>query len=287
MIHTPIDTEKDKHPAEELVEQVAAHPWMERLARFGYFTKGLVYMVVGATAILADFGMREKTTDTHGALQTISEQPFGKFALGTVAFGLVGYVIWRLVQAIADADEKGRDLKGLSVRTGYALSGLAYAALASTAAKILIDVGDPDTGSRLQQDWTARMMAVPFGRLFIGLVGLGVIAFGIFQIYKGYKAKFRKRLKLFEMGRTKQVWTTWSGQIGYAARGIVFCIVGVFLIQAAWDYNPKEVKGLEGALQALARQSFGTWILGIVAAGLFAYGFYMLVEARYRRIAGS
>jgi hypothetical protein len=89
------------------------------------------------------------------------------------------------------------------------------------------------------------------------------------------------------MGRSANKWGTLSGRVGYAARGVVFCILGVFLIQAARHYNPSEVQGLDGALQSLARQSFGPYILGLVALGLVAYGLYMLVEARYRNIAGS
>ncbi|HEX7999287.1 MAG TPA: DUF1206 domain-containing protein [Pyrinomonadaceae bacterium] len=273
--------------AEETIDKVAANPWMERVARFGYATKGLVYMVVGALATMTATGYGGQTTDVRGALQEIETQPFGKITLMVVAFGLVGYVVWRWIQALADTEEKGTKLKGILVRIGYAFSGLAYAGLSFTAARILIDVGDPDSSSQVQQRWTERVMSLPYGVWLIELAGASVVGFGLYQIYKGYRAKFRKQLKLGEMGKTKDNWATWSGRFGYAARGVVFCIVGVFLIQAARHYNPAEVKGLDEVLESLARQSYGPWLLGIVAVGLVSYGFYMLVEARYRRINGS
>ncbi|MBD0325437.1 MAG: DUF1206 domain-containing protein [Pyrinomonadaceae bacterium] len=273
--------------AEETIDKVAAHPWMERLARFGYATKGLVYIVVGALATMTAIGYGGETTDVRGALQEIEVQPFGKITLVVVAFGLVGYVFWRLLQALADTEDKGTKLKGILVRIGYACSALAYAGLSFTAARILIDVGDPDSSSEVQQRWTERVMSLPYGVWLVVAVGAFVVGFGLYQIYKGYRAKFRKRLKIGEMGKTKDNWATWSGRFGYAARGVVFCIVGFFLIQAARTYNPAEVKGLDEVLQSLSRQSYGPWLLGIVAAGLVAYGFYMLVEARYRRINGS
>ncbi|HYY56093.1 MAG TPA: DUF1206 domain-containing protein, partial [Pyrinomonadaceae bacterium] len=254
---------------------------------FGYATKGAVYIVVGALATMAAGGAGGETTDTRGALQAIEEQPLGKFALGTVAFGLIGYVVWRWIQAIADTDDKGTGLKGVLIRIGYAGSGLVYAGLAFTAAKILIDVGEPDSSGEVQQHWTARLLSVPYGRWLVGAVGAGVVGFGLYQIYKGLWAKFRKRLKLGQMSYTKKAWATLSGRIGYAARGVVFCIVGNFLVQAALHYNPKEAKGLEGALDTLAGQPYGRWIMGVVAAGLIVYGLYMLVEARYRRINGA
>jgi hypothetical protein len=68
------------------------------------------------------------------------------------------------------------------------------------------------------------------------------------------------------------------------ARGIVFGIVGLFVITAAVRANPGEARGLEGALDTLAAQPFGPWLLAFVAAGLACYGVYSLVEARYRRI---
>lgn len=276
-----------KRRADEVMEDVAEHPWVERMARFGYATKGAVYIVVGALATKAAFGIGGEATDTRGAIQAIEDQPFGKVALATVAFGLIGYVIWRWLQAIADPDEKGNKLKGILIRIGYAGSGLVYAGMALTAAKVLIDVGDTDSSTEVQQDWVARLLTVSYGRWLVGLAGACVVGFGLYQIYKGLSAKFRKRLKLGEMSKSKKFWATLSGRIGYAARGVVFCIIGSFLIQSARQYDPSQAKGLDAVLQSLSQWPFGPWAMGTVAAGLIAYGFYMLVESRYRRIAGS
>jgi hypothetical protein len=65
---------------------------------------------------------------------------------------------------------------------------------------------------------------------------------------------------------------------------LVFCLVGVFLIQAAVDYDPRKAVGLDGALAKVANQAYGHVALGIVAAGLVAFGVYSLADARYRRI---
>jgi hypothetical protein len=34
----------------------------------------------------------------------------------------------------------------------------------------------------------------------------------------------------------------------------------------------------------LVQQPFGPWLLGIVALGLVAYGIFMVIQARYRRM---
>ncbi|HUQ34622.1 MAG TPA: DUF1206 domain-containing protein [Pyrinomonadaceae bacterium] len=285
MGETKSSGKKIKQKAEDAIDDVAANPWMERLARFGYATKGIVYIVVGALATLAAFGMGGETTDLRGALREIERKPFGKVMLIVVAFGLIGYVLWRWLQALADTDGKGTKLKGVAIRIGYFASGAVYAGLAYTAAKILFDVDEPDeSSSETQELWIARVMKMPFGRTAVILTGLFVIGFGLYQIYKGIKAKFRKRLKLGEMNESKDNWATWSGRVGYASRGVVFCIIGFFVIQAALHFKPDEAKGLDEALSTLAQNYYGAWALGIVAVGLIFYGFYMLVEARYRKI---
>ena len=270
---------------EEALEEVATHPWTERLARFGYASKGAVYVTVGLLASLAAAGLGGHLTDTRGAMQTIELQPFGKFVLVLITAGLGAYALWRVVQAVADADRKGREAKGLAVRTGYLSSGLAYAGLAFSAGRILFDASGETRGNTLRE-WAALLMSLPFGHLLVGLAGLSVVGFGIYQIYKGLKAKFRKRLKLDELGE-RGWWAVLSGRLGYAARGVVFCVIGAYLLRAAFYFNPDEAKGLDGALQALPLQGFGKLPLAVVAVGLVAYGFFAFVEARYRRIAGS
>jgi hypothetical protein len=65
---------------------------------------------------------------------------------------------------------------------------------------------------------------------------------------------------------------------------VVLCLVGVFLVTAALDFNPKKAVGLDGALAKVDHASYGPVLLGLVAAGLIAFGVYSLSDARYRRI---
>jgi hypothetical protein len=118
----------------------------------------------------------------------------------------------------------------------------------------------------------------------VGLAGLGFIVAAIYHFYKAFTAKFRKRLLMSEMSENVQTFAIRTGQFGLSARGVVFGIIGVFLILAALHSNPSEARGLSGALRALEQQTYGQLLLGIVALGLVAYGFYSLVLARYRRI---
>lgn len=263
-----------------LMAQVA--DWVERLARLGYAAKGLVYAIVGLLAVQAATSARGRTTDTQGALQTIAAQPFGQILLGLVAIGLVGYVLWRIVQAIYDPEGKGRDAKGIAQRIGYVLNGAVYAGLAFSALKLAI--GSQVSSGNATQDSTAQLLAQPFGQWLVGTVGAAVIGISFYQFYDAYKASFRRRLNLYQMSANEQTWATRIGRFGLAARGVVLALTGIFLIQAARDSNPQAAQGLDGALQTLAQQPQGPWLLGLVALGLIAYGTHMGVQARYGKI---
>lgn len=264
--------------------RAASHPWVERLARFGYAAKGVVYFIVGLLAAQAAFTTGGRTTDTSGALATIVSQPFGKFLLVLVTIGLIGYALWRLVQTIYDPEHAGEaiEAKHIVQRIGYGVSAIAYSGLALTAIRLIMGTGNGS--SNATQDWTARFMAQPFGRWLVGLVGLIVIGVGISHLYQAYKAKFQRQFKQDQMSEIERKWAKWLGQFGIAARGIVFGLIGLFLVLAALHANAKEARGLGGALAALAQQPSGSWLLGIVALGLIAYSIYSVIEARYRRI---
>ena len=259
----------------------SARPWMERLARLGYATEGAVYTLIGLLAAGAAFGTGGRATGQRGALEVVAGGPFGGVLLGLIVVGFLGYALWRSVQAIADPDGEGNDVKALGKRVGYGVSALVYAGLAFSAAELVLGTashgGSPD-------EWTALLLSWPLGQVLVVGVGAAVVGVGLHELYQAYKADFLKCIKLGEMGEKVRKWTERWGRLGIAARGMVFGIVGVFLIRAALQYDPQQARGLGGALQTLAQQPLGRWLLGAVALGLVAYGLFMLSVARYRHI---
>lgn len=267
----------------ERVEK-SAGLWITLLARFGYAAKGIVYITIGVLAAYAAFTTGGKMTDPRGALEEILFQPYGKYLLGAVAVGLAGYALWRFVQAVKDTENKGSGAKGIAIRLGYAAIAIIYIGLALSAVRMILGSGGESTGDSTSQEWTATLLAQPFGQWLVGAVGLGFVAAALSHFYKAYTAKFREKLMTGQMGEKAQSFALRSGQFGLAARGVVFGLIGAFLIQAALHSNAGEARGLSGALAALGQQTYGQLLLGVVALGLVAYGFYMLVLARYRRI---
>ena len=245
--------------------------------------KGAVYLVVGVLAVGVATGMGGRTTDPPGALRTISTQPFGRIVLGFITLGLAGYALWRLVQSVADPDGEGRDTSGIASRIAHGAAALGYSVLALIAGQLVITSG----GDSSPKDWTASLLALPFGWVLVMGVGVGIVGYGLHQLYKACRAEFEAHLKRDQMSDRVERVIVNGGRFGLAARGIVFGLAGLFLIVSSLRFDPNEATGLGGALQELLRQPFGSWILLIIALGLIAYGLLMLAVARYGGIASG
>ncbi|MFD1950148.1 DUF1206 domain-containing protein [Sphingomonas arantia] len=253
------------------------------LARLGFAARGLVYILVGWFAIDAA-RTGASPNDNQAVMASLIDEPFGRVLLGVITLGLAGYAFWRLTQAAFDPERVGTDAKGAFKRLGYAISGIAHVVLAWTAAKLALRrpvEGGAAPGDESAQDWTRWLLEQPAGTLLIGLIGVALFVVAGTQALKAYKSSFLKDLE----GVTpapRHVRTI--GRLGYAARAVVFVIIGWFFIMAAWTSEAARAGGMGQALSELQNQAYGPILLGIVAAGLFCFGLYSLVEARYRHI---
>ena len=256
-------------------------PWVERLARVGYVAKALLYITIGLLAAPAAIGPGGRTTDTHGALRLVHDLTFGRVMLLVVAAGLIGYALWRVVEAVVDPDARGHGPKGVALRAGSAARGLFHGALGIAAFRVAY--GDRPAGTNDQaRDLTASAFRLPGGELLVWLAASGVTAYGGYQLYRSYAPKLGRQLDLSQLSSQAYTWVVGVSRFGIAARGVVFCLIGFFLARAAARHDAGQVGGIRESLGALA--GIGRWPFGVVALGLVAYGVYELVNARYRRI---
>lgn len=264
--------------------------WVEHMARFGFTAKAVIYGIVGALAVQVAFGEGGSLEGSRGAIGTIAEQPFGRILLGILAFCLLGYVVWRFVQTYYDTEAKGTDAKGIIQRIGYGVSGVIYLGLALWTAAVALGMTSAQSGGdSSKQSMTATLMSMPWGIWLVGIVGGIVLGLAAFQAYVAYHAKFMERYNLSELNANARKYVKWVGQFGIAARAVTFAMMGTFLIVAAAQADPTEVKGLGGSLRTLSQQPYGPWLLVVVALGVVAYAAYCAANARYRefRISNS
>jgi hypothetical protein len=265
----------------ELSASVKRNPWIQAWARLGFAIGGIVYFVIGILAIMVAYENSGAVPGPEGAIERIGAQPFGRVLLVIVTVGLFGYAFWCCIQAVFDTDRDGNDLKVIGIRFGEFCSGVAYLSLAILSWHRLQGAGPEGNQTAY---WTATVLAHTWGAPLVALTGAVLAVVGIALIVYGIQERFCKYLRITDASASDRHWMIRMGKWGYSAQGIVFCVIGSFLVSAAVTADARKARGLDGALQWIAQQSYGPWLLGFVALGLAAYGLFMLVEARYRRL---
>lgn len=280
-VQAPTENRRSVREAERGGEKIARSRGFEWLARSGFVARGLIYGIIGILAIEVALGVGGATTNQQGAMKMIAHQPFGHVLLILVAIGLGGYALWRLVHALIGYGPEDSD-SGFERIAAFG-SGIVYAGLCAIAVEILVGSGSSG-GSGKTSKTTAGILGWPGGTWLVATGGAVLIGIGLYQGYRGLSKDFLKDSKTEQMSARVRNWIEWIGGFGHLARMVVFGLVGVFLIKAVIDYNPNNAVGLDGALAKLAHAPYGPFLLGIVAAGLIAFGVYSLSDARYRRI---
>jgi hypothetical protein len=168
------------------------------------------------------------------------------------------------------------------MRLGYIVSAIGYAVLVVATVQYILGVA---VSANNPQDWTAALLQQPIGRVLIGIVGLiAIFADGLVQIYQGYQADFKKDLKTRDTSAAEKKWAILLGRFGTMGRGVVYALIGVFLVQAAVLANPAKAKGFDGTLLVIATSPYGPWLLGVVALSLIAFGVYSILCVRWMKV---
>ena len=113
-------------------------------------------------------------------------------------------------------------------------------------------------------------------------VGAGIMVYALYQFWRAAKKDLAKRLRLGGTDGDVAAWVIRLARFGIAARGVVFLLIGWFLVDAARQQQAERAGGIDESLDALAGQPYGPAVLGVVAAGLIAYGVWQLANAKYR-----
>jgi hypothetical protein len=256
---------------------------LELASRLGYAARGLLYVSLGAIALLAALDLTPAASGASGAIEAWAAWPLGLVLIGAVAVCLGAFAVWRFAQAALDADGHGLSPKGVAIRIGQAVSGLVYGGLAWSALELLDgfeDIGEADETDSARA-LTADVLALPHGDWIMMLVGLALLGVGVGNLAQGLLQNFAKRLKcLAALCRIAVP----LARAGYVGRGLATLPAGVFLLRAGLEVRSSEARSWGDALQAVEAQPFGSLILGAVAAGLVAFGLFGLFEAVFRRI---
>ncbi|AXT86529.1 DUF1206 domain-containing protein [Aeromicrobium sp. A1-2] len=253
---------------------------MRAAARVGLVSYGVVHLLIGWIALqIAWSGGGDASSG--GALREIAQKPFGEVLLWIAAAGLAALTVWQLLTALwgheSEDDNRRRTLKRLAAvgRAGV------YAALAGSAVRIASGSGGSGGGDSTEEGLTARLLAVPAGRVLVALVGLIIIALAVNHVRRGVTDGFAHDLEARATAGSSGAGVLAAGRIGYVGKGIAIAPVGMLFGWAAISYDPDKAGGLDDALKTVREQPYGPVLLTLVALGLAVFGLFCLAWARY------
>lgn len=234
--------------------------------RFGFAARGLLYIVIAWLLIGAG-----RAEDPAGALDFVAKGG-GQLPMIIIAGGFIAYGAWRLSDALFNVERHPPGGKGLRQRLAAGASGSVYLLLAWQSVRLIRGATGGDQGQA--QDSARTLLALPGGELALIVAGAVLAAVAIFQLIKAVKASFLDKLdpRIAHTG-----WAKLAGQLGYGARGLIFLISAFFLVKAGLAQRASEAGGIEEALSWLSQP----WDM-VTATGLFCFGLYSMVEARFR-----
>jgi hypothetical protein len=273
------------HGGQAAVKRAAASPLLEFLERLGYAVRGALYAAMGVLALRIVLSVAGgQTTDLTGSLVFLVGNPFGKVLLVAAVIGLTAYTLWGFTRAIYDPLHRGSDASGYMARLGFVTSALSYAAIVVFAIQLL--AGSGATNNDGTQKTVASVLTHPAGGWLTILIGLVVIGVALGQFLESYRATFKADLKGAEMSAKTRDMVVMLGRFGMFSRGVIFLVIGWFVIQAGVHHDPAQAQGFGGAFAFLLAQPFGRLVLGIVALGFVALGLHSFACARWIRLMG-
>lgn len=243
------------------------------LARLGFVARGLVYALLGYLALSSE-GTKAVRSGQSGALNYIQDIPGGTAILFACAAGLLGYALFRFGSAVLDLENRGHDAKGLATRAGHLCSGLVHLGLSWTALQFAI--GSKQSAGDHTHDMVATALSFDLGPVVLAIAGVALVTGALFQAKEAVTLGFMRWVS-----SRAPSWSCWLGRAGYGARSIVYALIGWSLLRSAWSGQSSEARSLGDAIMDL--REMGT-VHTAVALGLFLFGLFSLVIARYRII---
>ena len=247
---------------------------LEILVRAGFIGYGVIHLLIAWIALQVAFSGASQSSDQSGALQKLAEGSFGKTLVIAVVVGMVALALWQLSLAVLGHGKPAER----ALNAGRAVLYLYFAYLGY---KVIKGAGSQADS---QEKAASGLMANTGGRWLVALAGLVVLGIGIGLIVYGWRKKFEKHLNTAAMNAQVHRTVRRLGMAGYIAKGVAYGTAGALIVAAAVTYDPDKARGLDAALKTLAGQSYGPWLLAVVALGIAAYGVYCFFQAKYRKV---
>lgn len=255
-------------------------PWIGKLVRLGYLSKGFIYILIGLLALRVAVGMRGRLTDPSGILIGILRQPFGAIMLAVIGAGILAYAAYYIVEAVADLKHRGGGVKGWTSRSLTIIKAVAYGSIGVQAMNIVLRNRRPSpTGGA--ESAAQQVLSFPLGDVALVLIGIGIVIYACAQLRMVWLGGVDDDVDVARI-RREAAWLLPFGRLGTGARSVILLLIGGTLLWAGWSHHPQDADGYGEALRFIA--SLHPVLLAAVGAGLLCFGVYEGCQARYAKL---
>ena len=275
--------------AAEAIASGTTGRWLRAVSQFGLVSRAAVYLLVGYLTFrlaLAVHGRTGEPASGTGAVQEAARHSLGQAPLLLLSAGFAAYALTQLVEAVFRPGHAGSAIHRWRQRVASTWGCLLYSAFCVSTVSLLVAIRRPAGTAESEQRQDAAVTAVLLrtgpGRLLLLFAGIVMVVVGAELGRRSVRLTFQERFTTQLHPRLFGTAARALGAFGCVARATVFVLVGVFILKAAVLGEPGETKGLDATFRSVAGSAYGQITLAALAVGLFSYGLYCLLEARYR-----
>ena len=243
----------------------------------GLVARGVLYIALAVLALELVFGDRSETADPRGAMHDIAHTDFGVVVLVILTLGFALFALLHLSRAIRNPDDK------TTRRVNDAFWAVVNAFLAVLAASFLFTSKSSGDTDQTDKSLTAKAMDWSGGRLLVGAIGLALLGYGVYLIWRALSDDRQDERAVLEAAPNETPAVRALSRIGNIGRGAIVGFIGVLVLIAAIQHDPNETEGIDGALKRLLAHSWGEIAVFLIALGFAAFGVYSIARAWVNR----
>jgi zinc transporter ZupT len=244
----------------------------------GLVARGALYLALAVLALDLVLGNRGQDADPRGAMHDLAQNGFGIFVLAILCIGFAAFTLIHLYRAIADPEHK------TSQRVNDAFWAVVNGLLSVLAASFLLAPSKSSSDTdQTDKTLTAKVMDASGGRLLVGLVGLAILGYGLYLLWRAMSNDRQDEKAVLEAAQHETPAIRTLARVGNVGRSAVLILIGVFVLIAAIQHDPNQTEGIDGALKRLLSHGWGDVAVALIALGFAAFGVYSLSRAWVNR----
>lgn len=252
---------------------------MSAIARIGYIARAFMFVSIGTMTLMAAWGLGGREAGFQDAVQALLREPLGQVIALSLAAGLICFAVWRFAEALLPFDSRP---ESLLQRAAFLGSGLLYLGMAAWTVTLALGARTAPGGSdQTARQWTEWIFGYSYGVASAMAAGVVLVGAAIVLLIRAIKPGFKSSVALRP---DAPAFLAALGRYGLICRAVVFAEVGGFLVYAAFTFNSRQAKGMEGAFRTIKQLEYGYILLALTASGFIAFGLFDLGKAFYRNL---